>query len=80
LKLTESALDLENANLASDLGCAADFAIAALDASALNVRVNHKYMKNGALVAQHAHVLGDCERDAPQTAARIRTRVAAAIR
>lgn len=79
LTLAERALDLENANLASDLGCAADFAIAALDASALNVRVNHKYMKNAALVERHAQVLGDCEREAPLTAARIRTRVAVAI-
>jgi len=53
--------------------------MAALDASALNVRVNHKYMKNAALVAQHTRVLVDCEHDAPQTLARIRARVAAAI-
>jgi len=79
LALAERALDLENANLASDLGCAASFAMAALDASALNVRVNHKYMKNAALVAQHTRVLVDCEHDAPQTLARIRARVAAAI-
>jgi len=79
LALAERALDLENANLASDLGCAASFAMAALDASALNVRVNHKYMKNAALVAQHTRVLVDCEHDAPQTLARIHARVAAAI-
>ncbi len=80
LALSERALDLENVNLASDLGCASDFAIAAIDASALNVRVNHKYLKNGELVAQHARVLDDAERDAPAIAARVRERVSAAIR
>lgn len=80
LALSERALDLENANLASDLGCAADFAIAAIDASALNVRVNHKYLKNAELVAQHARVLDDLERDVPAIAARVRDRVNAAIR
>jgi formiminotetrahydrofolate cyclodeaminase len=80
LALSERALDLENANLASDLGCAADFAGAAVDASALNVRVNHKYLKNAELVAQHARVLDEAEREAPRIAARVRDRVNAAIR
>ncbi len=80
LALSARALDLENANLASDLGCAADFAIAAIDASALNVRANHKYLKNAELVAQHARVLDDAERDVPAIAARVRDRVNAAIR
>ena len=80
LALSERALDLENVNLASDLGCAADFASAAINASALNVRVNHKYLKNAELVAQHARVLDAAERDAPAIAARVRERVSAAIR
>ena len=80
LALSERALDLENANLASDLGCAADFASAAIGASALNVRVNHKYLKNAELVAQHVRVLDEAERDASAIAARVRDRVSAAIR
>ena len=80
LALSERALDLENVNLASDLGCAADFASAVINASALNVRVNHKYLKNAELVAQHARVLDAAERDAPAIAARVRERVSAAIR
>ena len=40
-----------NAQLASDLGCAAEFAQAALAAAALNVRVNHKYLKDRVAIA-----------------------------
>lgn len=79
LALSERALDLENVHLASDLGCAADFALAAIAASALNVRVNHKYLKNPDLVAEHTRVLEMFEREAPLGAARIRARVTAAI-
>jgi formiminotetrahydrofolate cyclodeaminase len=54
LRLASQALELGNANLVSDLGCAAEFAHAALLACAYNVRINHKFMKNSELVnAQH---------------------------
>lgn len=77
--LTERALDLENANLASDLGCAAEFARAALASSALNVRINHKFLKNDALIAEQRRVLDACERAASDAGERVRTRVSAAI-
>lgn len=46
MRLTSQALELENRHLASDLGCAAEFAAAALAASAYNVRVNHAYLRD----------------------------------
>lgn len=46
LELCVSALELGNAHLASDVGCAAEFASAALRACAYNVRINHKYMSD----------------------------------
>jgi glutamate formiminotransferase/formiminotetrahydrofolate cyclodeaminase len=51
LRLAESARATAKRALASDLGCATAFAGAAVRASALNVRVNHHYMKDAALVA-----------------------------
>jgi formiminotetrahydrofolate cyclodeaminase len=50
LALCERALELGNANLVSDLGCAALFGGAAVRAAALNVRVNHRYLHDSATV------------------------------
>jgi len=48
---------LGNANLASDVACALDFARAAFEASAANVRVNHRYIRDEATIAvQSAHL------------------------
>ena len=49
-QLAERALALENPHLASDLGCAAEFAASALAAAAWNVRVNHAFMKDRATI------------------------------
>jgi formiminotetrahydrofolate cyclodeaminase len=48
----------------SDLGCAGEFAYAALLGCAYNVRINHKFMKDEALVAQQQRDLDDCESSA----------------
>lgn len=64
LRLAHDALDLGNANLASDLGCAAEFAHAALLACAYNVRINHKFMKNASLIASQRSELEGLEQSA----------------
>jgi formiminotetrahydrofolate cyclodeaminase len=43
---------LGNAHLASDVECALLFGRAALDAASANVRINHRFMKNAAVVAE----------------------------
>ncbi len=52
--LDEARLLLEhpNPNLLSDVGCAGEFAAAGLAASAYNVRVNHRYLRDELLVAR----------------------------
>lgn len=61
LRLAHDALELGNANLVSDLGCAAEFGHAALLACVYNVRINHKFMKDESLVASQQKVLRDLE-------------------
>jgi methenyltetrahydrofolate cyclohydrolase len=61
LRLAHDALELGNANLVSDLGCAAEFGHAALLACAYNVGINHKFMKDESLVASQQKVLRDLE-------------------
>jgi formiminotetrahydrofolate cyclodeaminase len=65
LRAGDAALGLENRNLASDVGCAAEFAAAAIAGAAYNVRANHPYMKDGALIASQNDELGaiEAERD-----------------
>jgi len=50
LSLTRRAEALDNRHLESDVTCARAFARAALTASAANVRINHAYLKDTALV------------------------------
>lgn len=64
LRLAADALELGNANLISDLGCAAEFAYAALMACAYNVRINHKFMKDERLVATQRSQLSELEKAA----------------
>jgi formiminotetrahydrofolate cyclodeaminase len=63
LRLTERARALENRNLASDLGCAAEFAAAAVAAAGLNVRVNHAYIKDPDYVRVQEAELHHIERE-----------------
>lgn len=64
LDLCDGALHLGNANLISDVGCAAEFAFAALAACAYNVRINHKFMKDADLVQTQGDALVQLEIDA----------------
>jgi formiminotetrahydrofolate cyclodeaminase len=72
-RLADRILQIPNKNLASDVGCAAEFAIAALAACAYNVRVNHRYMRDEATVLAQAQRLADYEREGAQILARVRT-------
>lgn len=76
LRLTQSALDLNNKNLVSDIGCAAEFAHAALAACAYNVRINHRFMHDRAAVDAQTHALERYEREAAAQLASVRRAVA----
>lgn len=72
LRLAADALELGNANLVSDVGCAAEFAYAALLACAYNVRINHKFMKDETTIASQAAELQRLEREATPLLQRVR--------
>jgi formiminotetrahydrofolate cyclodeaminase len=72
LELAAAAPELGNANLVSDLGCAAEFAYAALSACAYNVRINHKFMKDADTVSAQSAELAELERTALPLLAKVR--------
>ncbi len=57
LVLIDRLLDAPMGALVSDVGCAAEFASAALAASGYNVRVNHRYMHDEATIRDQAALL-----------------------
>jgi formiminotetrahydrofolate cyclodeaminase len=61
--------------LASDIGCAAEFAAAAVAACAYNVRVNHRAMRDSALVATQAVEMERYERESATLLRRVRETV-----
>lgn len=73
LRLTQAVLTIPNRNLAGDAGCAGEFAASAVAACAYNVRINHRYMRDKATVAQQSERLEACEREAHALLADIRT-------
>lgn len=77
--LTERALALENQHLASDLGCAAEFASSALAAAAWNVRVNHKFMKDQVAIDRQEGELARYERETALLVKRVRFEVARTV-
>jgi formiminotetrahydrofolate cyclodeaminase len=62
LALATRARAFNNANLMSDVECAAAFGRAALEACAANVRVNHRYLKDATLIESQERELADLER------------------
>lgn len=80
VRLSATALELGNANLASDLGCAAEFGYAALAACAYNVRVNHKFMKDMQTVSTQNAELERLEREGGALLADVRRSVDATLR
>jgi len=79
LRLADSALDLNNRNLVSDIGCAGEFAAAALAACAYNVRINHKFMRDTPAIEAQRDALERYERDARELLAKIRRAVDAEL-
>jgi len=75
LRLADDALDLNNPNLVSDIGCAAEFAFAGLTACAYNVRINQKFMRDSAAIEAQRDALARYERDAHALLATIRRAV-----
>lgn len=73
LRLAAESLELRNANLMSDVGCAAEFAYAALASCAYNVRINHKFMKDPGAIASQREALEDCERTGAALLAEVRS-------
>jgi methenyltetrahydrofolate cyclohydrolase len=57
IMLALRALEVPNRNLASDVGCAAEFGFAALAGCAYNVRVNHRFMHGDEHIAAQEHQL-----------------------
>ena len=64
LMLAQRSLQIQNRNLASDLGCAAEFASAALHACAYNVRINHRFMHDADTIQRQGDELERYERRA----------------
>ena len=64
LRLAQKLTQLRTGALASDVGCAAEFAAASLAACAYNVRVNHRYMRNAAAIREQFATLEAYEHDA----------------
>lgn len=79
LELAEQTLEIENKNLISDVGCAAEFFSAALRACAYNVRINHRYMKERNAINSQSQELMRIEREAGLQVQRIRAAVDAAL-
>jgi methenyltetrahydrofolate cyclohydrolase len=79
LRLAADALELRNANLVSDVGCASEFAHAALTACAYNVEINHKFMKDPGVVSAQRHELHRLQREANALLPAIRRTVANAL-
>ncbi len=75
LHLTADGFELNNANLVSDLGCAVEFGNAALAACAYNVRINHKFMKDAALISTQRATLEGVEREGTALATALRAKV-----
>jgi methenyltetrahydrofolate cyclohydrolase len=79
VRLAQRTLELNNMNLVSDVGCAAEFGRAALAACAYNVRINHRFMKDRAAIDAQAHALERIERDADALVTRVRHAVKAEL-
>ncbi len=76
LKLADRLLDVPMGAIASDVGCAAELASAALAACAYNVRVNHRYMRDEATIHDQAAALVRYEDAARRILARVRDALA----
>ncbi|HEY9086356.1 MAG TPA: cyclodeaminase/cyclohydrolase family protein [Candidatus Tyrphobacter sp.] len=71
-RLSVEALSLENSHLASDIGCAAEFAAAAVAACAYNVRINHRALRDAGIVAGQAAEMERYEHESATLLRRVR--------
>ena len=78
-RLATTLLDIPNRNLASDVGCAVEFANAAVAACAYNVRINHRFMHDAAAIARQADELRVRETETATLVQATRTAVAGLI-
>jgi formiminotetrahydrofolate cyclodeaminase len=72
ITLAEQCLELENKHLISDVGCAAEFLASALTAATHNVRINHAYLKNQALIVRQEAELHILRKEADPIIRRLR--------
>jgi formiminotetrahydrofolate cyclodeaminase len=79
LEITSQLLEFRTNALISDIGCAAEFAAAAIASCAYNVRVNHKYMKDAETVARQEERLRLHEAEARRLLERVRAEVDRAL-
>jgi formiminotetrahydrofolate cyclodeaminase len=74
--LAERTAALRNEHLGSDVACAMHFARAVVDASGENVRINHRFLHDAALVAGQREELAALEARAAASEQRIRALLA----
>jgi formiminotetrahydrofolate cyclodeaminase len=72
LRLAAKSLEIPNKNLVSDIGSAAEFAAAALNACAYNVRINHRFMHDIDAIEAQSNALERYEREAGALVAAVR--------
>ena len=75
-RATVALLKFSGQQLISDLGCAAEFAGAAVAAAAYNVRVNHRFMRDAAIVERQSLELSAYERESHALLQTVRRRAA----
>ena len=61
LRFSSQLMTVPNKNLMSDIGCAAEFAYAGLAACGYNVRINHRYIRDGDAIAKQSTLLARYE-------------------
>ncbi len=79
LRLAHDLLEIPNRFIASDVGCAAEFAHAAIRACAYNVRINHAFLTDASAVARQAQQLGMLVRESDALHAAVTRDVGALI-
>jgi methenyltetrahydrofolate cyclohydrolase len=80
MRLASRALEIPNKNVMSDVGCAAEFAAAAIASCAYNVRINHRFMHDIDAIEAQAHMLERIERESAALSPSIRRVVNFAIK
>ncbi|HTU81168.1 MAG TPA: cyclodeaminase/cyclohydrolase family protein [Candidatus Acidoferrales bacterium] len=80
LHLAKQLLDIPNRSLISDVGCAAEFAYAAVMACGYNVRVNHRFTRDETGIAKQAKRIVHLEQEGAQVLAGVRHAVAEGLK